>query len=117
LGVNNWTVEECIIHFKKLCRKAFVPRELIGTPLLEHLSLLNHGSMYKTKPFETLLQETFSNQPLFGGSTETTEMATKVAITTTSALEQHPVVLANYNRPDPVENSESKFTFDGCLAY
>ncbi|KAI1374424.1 hypothetical protein F4677DRAFT_447419 [Hypoxylon crocopeplum] len=102
-GVNNWSVDECIKHFKEMCGQAFTPREMIGIPLLEKLALLNHGSMYKTKPFEALLEKTFSSRPLFGGASDLSEMLTKVAITTTSAIAQHAVVLANYNRPDSTE--------------
>ncbi|KAI3316635.1 FabD/lysophospholipase-like protein [Xylariaceae sp. AK1471] len=103
LGVNNWKVDECIGYFKEMCRQAFVPREMIGIPILEKLAILNHGSMYKTKPFETILEKAFTTRPLFGGANDVNEMPTKVAITTTSAVAQHAVVLANYNRPDPAE--------------
>lgn len=89
--------------FKQLCSEAFTPRELVGIPLLEKLAILNHGSMYKTKPFEKRLQEKFESRPLFGGTNEVGEMVTKVAITSTTAVAQHAVVLANYNRPDSAD--------------
>lgn len=62
--------------------------------------MLNHSSKYKTTPFEKALRETFEDWPLFGGQNELGEMFTKVAVTSTTAIQQHPVVLANYNRPD-----------------
>lgn len=80
----------------------------IGCTVLEKLAILNHGSMYKTKPFEAMLEEVFTSRPLFGGANEGSEMITKVAITTTSAVAQHAVVLANYNRPDTEEYGESE---------
>ncbi|KAK2606241.1 hypothetical protein QQS21_003289 [Conoideocrella luteorostrata] len=101
LGVNNWKVEDCIRIFRELCHQAFTPRELKGVPVLEHLAVLNHGSMYKTKPFEELLRKKFDqNRPLFGGSLVEEEMATKVAVTSTISVDQHAVVISNYNRPE-----------------
>lgn len=107
LGVKNWPVEDCIKYFKELCREAFSPREMIGIPLLEKLAMLSHGSMYKTRPFEALLRKRFEERPLFGGDINESEMLTKVAVTSTTAVAQHAVVLANYNRPDPSEYGES----------
>ncbi|EWY81854.1 hypothetical protein FOYG_16063 [Fusarium oxysporum NRRL 32931] len=106
LGVNNWTVDDCIQTFRELCHRAFTPREMKGVPVLEQLAVIGHGSMYKTKPFEELLKEKFDqNRPLFGGSLgegpdEPGEMATKVAVTSTISVDQHAVVISNYNRPE-----------------
>ncbi|KAI1736759.1 FabD/lysophospholipase-like protein [Xylaria scruposa] len=111
LGVNNWRVSECITYFKELCRQAFMPRELHGFPILETLAAWNHGSKYKTKPFEAMLEKVFTSRPIFGGTKDDGEMFTKVAITTTSSVAQHAVVLANYNRPDPTEY-ELPYRFD-----
>lgn len=76
---------------------------MIGIPLLEKLAIVNHGSIYKSKPFEALLSARFEASPLFGGTTNRNEMVTKVAVTSTTAVAQEAVVLANYNRPDPSE--------------
>ncbi|KAI1452785.1 hypothetical protein F4805DRAFT_462423 [Annulohypoxylon moriforme] len=103
LGVNNWTVDDCIRHFKELCIQAFKPRELIGIPILQNLTILSHRSIYKTKPFEALLRKAFMEKPLFGGANDLSEMVTKVAITTTSEMKQQAVVLANYNRQGSTE--------------
>ncbi|EXK25131.1 hypothetical protein FOMG_18188 [Fusarium oxysporum f. sp. melonis 26406] len=106
LGVNNWTVDDCIQTFRELCHRAFTPREMKGVPVLEQLAVIGHGSMYKTKPFEELLKEKFDqNRSLFGGSLgegsdEPGEMATKVAVTSTISVDQHAVVISNYNRPE-----------------
>ena len=86
---------------------------MIGIPLLEKLAMLSHGSMYKTKPFETLLREKFEERPLFGGATNIAEMVTKVAVTSTTAVAQHAVVLANYNRPDPNEYGQLRRAVGG----
>ncbi|KAK1491219.1 hypothetical protein CTAM01_10334 [Colletotrichum tamarilloi] len=106
LGVNNWSVEECIKTFKHLCADAFRPRELSGIPLLEKLVTINHGSIYKTKPFEALLREKFQDRPLFGGANDhsQSEMLTKVAVTSTTSIDQHSVILTNYNRPDSMDD-------------
>ncbi|KAJ4391044.1 hypothetical protein N0V93_004658 [Gnomoniopsis smithogilvyi] len=107
LGVKNWTVDQCIKKFEDLCTQAFQPRELNGIPLLEKIAIFSHGSKYKTKPFEKVLKETFEEWPLFGGQSELGEMFTKVAVTSTTAIQQHPVVLANYNRPNSLDNDLS----------
>lgn len=66
---------------------------------------MNYRSMYKTKPFETLLQQRFQrSRLLFGGMNDESEMSTKVAVTSTTLTEKHPVILTNYNRPDTAEN-------------
>lgn len=79
-----------------------------GIPLLEKLVTINHGSIYKTKPFEALLREKFQDRPLFGGANEhsQSEMLTKVAVTSTTSIDQHSVILTNYNRPDAMEDGK-----------
>lgn len=62
---------------------------------------MNHGSAYKSKPLEKMLKDTFGDDRLlFGGYTESDEMATKVAVTSTTSVDQHAVVISNYSRPD-----------------
>jgi patatin-like phospholipase/acyl hydrolase len=100
LGVENWSVEQCIGKFTSLCGDAFTPREFLNVPLLGKLSTVNHRSMYKTKPFEKALQESFEDRPLFGGLNSQEGHMIKVAVTSTTLMDQQPVVLANYNRPD-----------------
>lgn len=106
LGVENWTVDQCISKFTSLCGDAFTPREFLHVPLLGKLSTFNHRSMYKTKPFEKALQESFDERPLFGGLNSQEGHMIKVAVTSTTLMDQQPVVLANYNRPDSQEYSK-----------
>lgn len=80
---------------------------LHAAAVLEKLAAWNHGSIYKTKPFEAMLEKVFSSRPIFGGASDDDEMFAKVAITTTSSVAQHAVVIANYNRPDPTEYGEN----------
>lgn len=101
LGAKNWTVSTCIGQFKEMCHTAFSKQKMIGAPVLEKISMTYHGSMYKTKPFEALLKERFEEGPLFGGKTNSSEMVTKVAVTSTTVIAQQAVILTNYNRPDP----------------
>ncbi|KAK4221040.1 acyl transferase/acyl hydrolase/lysophospholipase, partial [Podospora fimiseda] len=112
LGTKNWPVNDCIHQLKELCVKAFTIREMIGIPILEKLSLFNHHSMYKTKPLEAILKERFEAIPLFGGAAPigSAEMATKVAVTSTTAHDNGAVVIANYNRLE-VENYEIPYKF------
>ncbi|KAH8667562.1 hypothetical protein BGZ60DRAFT_564753 [Tricladium varicosporioides] len=109
LGVENWTVDQCISKFTSLCGNAFTPRELLHVPLLGKLSTFNHRSMYKTKPFEKALRESFEERPLFGGLNSQKGHMIKVAVTSTTLMDQQPVVLANYNRPDSQEYSSYTF--------
>ncbi|KAI1208514.1 uncharacterized protein F4807DRAFT_452194 [Annulohypoxylon truncatum] len=113
LGVNNWTVDGCIRNFKELCVQAFKPRDLIAIPFLKNLTALSHRSIFKTRPFEELLRRAFTEEPLFGGANDLSEIATKVAITTTSEMKQHAVVLANYNRQGTTEYC-LPYRFDRC---
>lgn len=109
LGVKNWSVDQCTQKFKELCPKAFTPREFNGIPLLEQLAMMSHRSKYKTKPFDKALKEAFEEWPLFGGQNDLGEMFTKVAVTSTTAIQQHPVVLANYNRPETLSHGMYNF--------
>lgn len=104
LGARGWSISRCIKTFKELCSQAFTPRELDGVWGLNKLVLLHHGSKYKTKPFESVLKKAFEDRLLFGGPNERGEVLTKVAVTSTTAIRQRAVVLANYNRPDGPEN-------------
>lgn len=100
LGVENWSVDHCIQKFTGLCRDAFTPRELLNVPLLGKLATINHRSMYKTRPFENALQAAFDDRSLFGGLNAREGYMLKVAVTSTTLIDQKPIVLANYNRPD-----------------
>ncbi|KAK8118120.1 uncharacterized protein PG998_006401 [Apiospora kogelbergensis] len=103
LGVRKWSVDDCISQFKALCIKAFQPRELVGIPVLQNLAVLNHGSMYKTRPLKDILQSSFESKPLFGDTGQDAMAPIKVAITSATSIDQHAIVFANYNRRDPGE--------------
>ena len=106
LGVQGWSVDECMQKFQDMCRTAFTGREFAVVPIMRVLAWANHGSKYKTKPFERVLKDTFdANRLLFGGQSMT-NMSMKVAVTTTTYVDQRPVVFSNYNRP---ENKSSWF--------
>ncbi|KAI1371265.1 FabD/lysophospholipase-like protein [Hypoxylon crocopeplum] len=102
LGVKKWTVVATMEKFKDLCKEAFIPREMTKVPLLNTLSNLYHGSLYKTQPFAKALRRYFSDQPFFGGVAQRSKLtiSTKVAVTATTGIEKQAVVFANYNRPD-----------------
>lgn len=68
-------------------------------PVLGKLITVHHRSMYKTTPFETALQGCFEDRSLFGGTVQERHML-KVAVTSTTFMNQQPVVFANYNRHD-----------------
>ena len=101
LGVEGWSIDECIDHFEKLCHTAFTAREFHGVWGLEQLSAFNHKySKFKTKPLETLLKDAFSvsEQPLFGGKQNNFHSPVKVAVTSTTETGEQALLLTNYNR-------------------
>ncbi|KAK0515924.1 hypothetical protein JMJ35_001958 [Cladonia borealis] len=101
IGVEKWSIDECILHFEKLCVTAFTARELHNTPILGTLATINHGcSKYRTKPLEKVLKETFSvsEQPLFGGKQDYSYSSVKTAVTSTKETGEKAVLLTNYNR-------------------
>ncbi|KAF4461479.1 hypothetical protein FALBO_11730 [Fusarium albosuccineum] len=92
LGVKRWSVSDCIKHFKDLCGDAFTSRPL------KTLAVVSHRSFYKTKPLERALQSAFNeHSPLYGGFKSGSSTAIRVAVTSTLATENRPVILSNYN--------------------
>ncbi|OBW63936.1 MAG: Uncharacterized protein AUREO_059980 [Aureobasidium pullulans] len=98
LGVKQWPVSYCISNFEKFCDQAFTERGFGGIWGLEQAALVNHGSLYKTKPLHKALQETLGQGTLFGRSDTLRKFRTKVAVTTTSGDGKEAMLLANYNR-------------------
>lgn len=118
LGVEGWSVDECIKHFENLCNTAFTPRELQGVWGLEKLSAINHDfSKYKTKPLEKVLKAIFSvsDQPLFGGQHSLDNPSVKVAVTSATEIGEKALVLANYNRLEKKDN-QGKWPFVKLLS-
>lgn len=67
---------------------------------MQLFSWTSYGSIYRTTPFDGVLKGSFdANRLLFGGE-HTTETSMKVAVTTTTYVDQRTVVLSNYNRPE-----------------
>ncbi|KAK3934638.1 hypothetical protein QBC46DRAFT_347432 [Diplogelasinospora grovesii] len=100
LGVEDWRVDECIKHFMELSDKAFTRRRFVG---IHDLPVLRRaGRKYRTKPFETILQDLFGeDEYLFGGfQADPKRYKTRVALTSTTATGSTAVVMANYNRPE-----------------
>jgi hypothetical protein len=101
LGVELWSVQECIKKFKRLVSKAFTPRLVGGFGAF--------GTKYKTRAIEDALQEAFSDECLFGGKHDaSSSYYIKVAVTATTETGDQPVILTNYNRQ---EDSRSIYKF------
>lgn len=99
LGVEGWSVDECIGHFENLCNLAFTAREFKDIWGLNRLSAINlKYSKYKTKPFELILQGVLCDQPLFGGRQNHHRPSMRVALTATSETGEQAILLTNYNR-------------------
>lgn len=80
--------------FKKLSVKAFSERPF------KQVALLTHKSYFKTKPLEEALKLAFDeNSVLFGGQFQSygEKSDIKVAVTSTSGVENRPVIMTNYN--------------------
>jgi hypothetical protein len=75
-----------------------------------------HRGKYRTRPFEQALQEELGKDTtLFGGQTRKDQFKIKVAVTSTANVESEPMVLTNYNRPEP--NNRMLLSFRGYEAY
>ncbi|KAK3936131.1 hypothetical protein QBC46DRAFT_367088 [Diplogelasinospora grovesii] len=94
LGVHNLSVEQCILHFKRLCQNGFRQRLLSKTRLIGWFVRLFVPSIYETEPLEESMKHIFREKQLFGHR----ENASRVAVTTTVDSEFR--LLANYNWGD-----------------
>jgi hypothetical protein len=100
LGVNNWSVEECINHFEELCEKAFTRRLGGNLPGIGWFIENYNHSKYETQPLEDALKSAFTDsQYLFGGPRISNGSSSdiKVGVTATSSAGTS-VLLTNYNR-------------------
>jgi hypothetical protein len=96
LGAKNWSVDECISYFRKLCVQAFTRRSGTNIPGMSPIIESIHRSKYETRPLQEALQEAFTEDMyLFGGSGHSNSR-TKVAVTATTSGSTS--VLANCNR-------------------
>ncbi|KAK5360276.1 hypothetical protein LTS13_010366 [Exophiala xenobiotica] len=110
IGVKQWSLNQCISEFVRLCDQAFTPREL-QAPGLKQMTTLRHGSKYRTQPLRNALRQAFGNEDLYGGPKKGHAVYdTKVAVTATSGTGDKPVLLANYSRQEENEPSY-KFEF------
>ncbi|KAK0721616.1 hypothetical protein B0T26DRAFT_800576 [Lasiosphaeria miniovina] len=107
LGVKQYSVVNCIDLFKNLCKQGFTRR---AARPFRALSFLNHKSYYRTQPLEDALKSVFEEECLlYGGSRPETSTSVKVAVTSTSASYNRPVVLSNYNAQGKREALPYKF--------
>ncbi len=99
-------LSQCVEKFKELCKEAFTPRELKGVPVLGKLAMVKHGSVYKTRPLESILRSLLGHDDLlFGGQNPRRPQHARVAITSTEeSSNHHAVILTNYNRPQEVQD-------------
>lgn len=110
LGVKQWTLNQCVTEFIRLCDQAFTPREFDKVAGLKQATTLKHGSKFKTQPLQNALRQVFGEEQLYGGPRKAYyEYDTKVAVTATSGTGQRAVVLANYSRQ---EENEPNYKFE-----
>ena len=107
LTVRQWSVNDCISEFLRLCDKAFSPRELAETRF-SVLATLNHGSKWRTKPLHEALQNALGSEPIFGGTAhDSGKYASKVAVVSASEADCRPLLISNYNREEPADQGHS----------
>ncbi|KAF7547599.1 hypothetical protein G7Z17_g7633 [Cylindrodendrum hubeiense] len=94
LGTHNFSVEECITHFKSLCEKGFQHEPGSKNKYWGWVVRLFVRSIYKTEPLENALKSIFGQNELFGHRGN----ASRVAVITTVSTESR--LLANYNGGD-----------------
>lgn len=97
--MQNWTIEDCLYHFERICSKTYPRHTKRATPVLSWIRE-KYKSRSETTAFEMALREAFSDtQHLFGDPRPSGKPGshTKVAVTATSSAGR-TVVLGNYNR-------------------
>lgn len=117
----NWSVEECIENFEKLCNQAFTRRSGGSLPIIGTIVENYHHSKYQTTTLDDALKKAFPEElHLFGGRrpADLCVSSVKVAVTATSLAANKTYVLSNYNRPDRTrgqsETSSNEFMEGHC---
>lgn len=104
LTTMNWSVEDCIENFEKLCEQAFTRRSGSSLPIIGAIVENYHHSKYQTATLDSSLKTAFPEDlHLFGGRrpADLCESSVKVAVTATSLAANKTYILSNYNRPNP----------------
>lgn len=95
LGVQNWTVSECMTQFKAFCKQAFTKR---APRIFKTFTAISGKGIYKSKTIESALQSAFDkNSLLYGRALQKSTTPIRVAVTTTLAEEDRAAILSNYN--------------------
>lgn len=107
----NWSVEECIENFEKLCDQAFTRRSGGSLPFIRNIVENYHHSKYRTATLDDALRTAFpENLHLFGGPRLVECAPTiKVAVTATSLAANKTYILSNYSRPGPSRGQSGYF--------
>ena len=99
VGAKNWSLSRCKREFKRFSHHAFTPREFHDLPVLQHLTTLLHGSIYKTQPLYRSLRNALGEGLFYGGRrVDDTRNKTKVAISATESEGRRVILIGNYNR-------------------
>jgi hypothetical protein len=99
LVTQNWTIEDCLYHFERICSKAFSHHTKRAIPVVGWIRE-RYKSKSETSAFEAALKGAFSeSQHLFGDPRPSGKLGShiKVAVTAASSAGR-TVVLGNYNR-------------------
>jgi hypothetical protein len=96
-------IDECIVIFKQLAERVFLPRQSFGNALVAKLygflSSLLTDSLYGAAEMETCVKEAFgSDAALFGSiQSDVGISGLKVAVTTMAVSNSRLCILSNYN--------------------
>ena len=111
MGVKQWSVNQCVTEFIRLCYQAFTPREFNKLVALNQATTIVHGSKYKTTPLREAMRSAFGNEQLYGGRRKAHCIYNiQVAVTAASGTGEQGLLLANYSRPEENE-PDYKFEF------
>lgn len=104
LGVEHWTVSNCIDRLRVLFWQAFdEPKPLAG---------LGQNSYYKAQPLRDVLLPQFNDKSRLYGDYVPQGRGTRVAVASTLVRESQPAILSNYNREG--RGVQSEFIFLSC---
>jgi hypothetical protein len=96
LCINGWKVSDCVEHFERLAKLAFLAHSTsyIRWAVRLLMSLITDG-IYPAQVLETVLQEVFGNRRILDPS-HATAVGTKIGITV-SSMKPEPFIFTNYN--------------------
>ena len=108
----DWSVDYNPKKFKKLCRDAFSPRQLLKIPLFRNTAQLFCSYRYESEGIERTLRRTFGPGHLFGQSVDPShlqENRVKTGVVAGIPGGRRPYLFANYSRNSTGEGNNELY--------